>query len=703
MNEADDYIESTEGDGLPDPILRKELDQIDERRKRYGLKTTLDSPKLTGLALSGGGIRSATFALGVMQALARADLLHRFDYLSTVSGGGYIGSSLTWLLSNKGIDTAASFAFDPGLKKEDLPYGAAGYTDTHRDIDSQIRLLRYVRQHGNYITPGSGITLLSGIGVALRGFLLNLLVWFPLLVFAMEAAIYFGSAASAVLLAFVGVAIIIAASAIYSLFTWEPRSFMPPRARYVFRRLFERLVPLPVVAVALLLAVATIPHVPGWIAAAGGPAAALVGLGTGVWKFLRPGKDGTAGVSYNVVAPIGAVLVLYGVALAAYATATRVEWSFTGFAAVAAVTFAIGWFVNLNYITLHRFYRDRLMETFLPDVADALGNKTGPARGADDFRLSCAASDRGPYHLINTNVIFVDSKDRKYRLRGGDSFVLAPSHCGGRATGWRSTHSFMGDTMTLPTAMAISGAAANPNTGTGGVTLMRSPSVALLMSLLNLRLGYWIPNPSRQKTGWMWLPLNHFVAAWYELWGKGYREQARYLQLSDGGHFENLGLYELIRRGVRFVVLCDGGADPGYLFTDFQIALRRIREDFGVRIDFDANNCLEKVIPKQRAHGFPPNDPKVAEQGYIVGTIEYKNSTVNPGGPEGKLIYLKTTMIEDLGLRVKGYKGANPAFPDQSTSDQFFDEDQFEAYRELGYDLAAQMLFRLNSQLVGWM
>ena len=94
MNTGDTGLNS-----LPEEVLKAELDAIGKRRRVYGLSDSSLADRLVGLALSGGGIRSATFALGVLQRLAKADLLHRFDYLSTVSGGGYIGGSLTWLLS----------------------------------------------------------------------------------------------------------------------------------------------------------------------------------------------------------------------------------------------------------------------------------------------------------------------------------------------------------------------------------------------------------------------------------------------------------------------------------------------------------------------------------------------------------------------------------------------------------------------------
>lgn len=245
--------------------------------------------------------------------------------------------------------------------------------------------------------------------------------------------------------------------------------------------------------------------------------------------------------------------------------------------------------------------------------------------------------------------------------------------------------------MTMATAMAISGAAANPNTGVGGVGLTRNPFVSLLMAFLNLRLGYWAPNPDKTKCTRR--NPNHFDSAWYEIKPDGYAEHKRFIQLSDGGHFENLGLYELIRRQCKLIIVTDGAADPGFDFGDLQNAVRRVRADFGVVIDFDDDNHPRDLIPHDDLSAGYPRHVKLAKRGYIVGTITY------PDQSTGTLIYIKTTIIEGLSLELLGYKSAHPDFPDESTADQFFDEDQFEAYRELGYSIAETLdhnLIRLN-------
>lgn len=752
MSDRPAYVSPPEsGAWLPDPILDAERAEIARRRAAQSSDSEAEraapaasaSGGLTGLAFSGGGIRSATFALGVAQALAARGRLNAFDYLSTVSGGGYIGSSLSWLLSRSSWTADAreaarsasgdgDGAFDLG---ERFPFGRDDPARSERrDSDAQRRMLTYLRQHGNYLTPGAGITLLSGLGAVLRGTFLNLLVWVPSLVALMVTLFwatrwYWGGEAggqlfwtrtvccesceagvdgclawiavepdryplvSVGLLTLVPLAIFLVFCVFYSLLTGTRHREI--RVGYAFRRGFEVRVGLLLLAAAALMVVGSLPLSASALGlragAAGGLTSVLVGLLTGLWTFFRGSRDGGGRIPVGLAATAGALLLLYGVLFSAYLLAFAYfedgasRWVLLGALVVALLT---AYFVDLNYLSLHRFYRDRLMETFLPDVDGALENRTGPATGADAASLvDIGTRDDvwAPYPLVNTNVVLVDSRNRHFRLRGGDSFVLSPLYCGSTATGWRGTGDFMGGTLSLATAMATSGAAAHPHTGVGGAGPTRTRAVALLMALVNLRLGYWVTNPRHRKDAHP----NHFDALWYEVSGGGYEESRRLLQLSDGGHFENLALYELVRRRARAILVCDGGADPGFAFGDLQIAVRRLESDFGVRLEFDDDQHLERMIPSEPA-GYPPGS-RVAERGHVFGRIVY------PDGPPGLLIYLKTTLLSDLSLKTKGYRVANPTFPDQSTADQFFDEDQFEAYRELGYRIASQMLDQLDA------
>jgi hypothetical protein len=647
------------------------------------------------------------------------------------------------------------------MDREHFPYPVdpPGQQTDRRADPAQDAQLIYLRQYGKYLAPGRGIDLVSGIAVVLRGFLLNLLVWLPIAALLLLVLLVvppldtffprltfddpsyrngYGWMAAAAALASV---VFIFASVLYSLATYL--SAVEQAWRYHGRRFFESKIRYVLWFIVATGSVALLPFVRGqlkeWLASAGF-ASVLTGLASAAGTFLRSrsGRD-NGGLAMSVVAPIGAILTLYGVLILAYVWAGRFygctefggawpwihrgicssEWLWWPSLIVLAVALVTGHFVNVNFISVHRYYRDRLMEAFLPDAPtrtppcpdpapDAKFYYTDLASHADLSRLQNfdgvgerrptgsyhvfekklydfdGVGERrptAPYHLLNTNVILVNSPQRTWRSRGGDSFVLSPLLCGSNATGWCSTRKFLGGDLSLATAMAISGAAANPYAGGG---LFRNRPVALLMSLANLRLGYWVghPNPAKQVSK----SRTHFSTAWRELSGK-LDENRPMLQLSDGGHFENLGIYELIRRRARLIVACDGTADPEFSFSDFITLLARIEADFGARITFNQKSRLEglEVFMPSTAAGYPRNT-QLATRGFTVGTISYSDES------EGDLIYITTTLFKGLGLATLGYKAANTDFPDQTTADQFFDEAQFEAYRHLGYSVGEAML-----------
>jgi len=701
-------IEKKYDPGVED-LLREELVYI--KRKRPEAKES----DLVGLALSGGGIRSATFSLGVMQALAKEGVLKRMDYLSTVSGGGYIGSALTWYLGAHNKDR------EFGTNADNFPFGTdAGSKDASKD---QRNLIDWLRQHGNYLTPGKGITLASGIAIILRGILLNLIVWVPIGI-ALFWALLLGTDFLAktfdawwipsitgasqeskslvpAMLSIAGLfASLFAAYCIAYSFVTVKRKKKPGSWRYHMRRVFERVARWPLWIILATLLLASLPFadtaLKGWLDEAGGPLAATLGLLSGIWTFLQ--TKGSKDRPLPTIVPIlGAALVLYGIALLSFQLALNLPsnpcklplWFWGAF----GISIASGVIVNINYISIHRFYRDRLMETFMPDVDKALEGKTGAAIMANSATIQSmieGGHSRGPYHIVNTNVVLVASEEPRWKLRGGDSFILTPKRCGSSATGWIASDRFLGGGLTLATAMSISGAAANPNAGAGGVGLTRSRSVSLLMALLNLRLGYWTRNP-RYGSGWM--RPNHFVPGLMQAFGL-HREESMFIELSDGGHFENLALYELIRRRLKLIILCDGAADPNFGFADLDSLRRRIAADFGATIEFVPGPRPDALMPKRFKELAPDDagyavDADMANTGHLLARITY---AANREPRTGALVYIKTTMVDSLSFGVKAYKGAHHDFPDQTTADQFFDEEQFDAYRELGRHLGLDML-----------
>ena len=229
--------------------------------------------------------------------------------------------------------------------------------------------------------------------------------------------------------------------------------------------------------------------------------------------------------------------------------------------------------------------------------------------------------------------------------------------------------------MHIGTVMAISGAAANPNMG-----YHSSPVTAFLLTLFNVRLGWWMGNP-RNAT---WQSANPRTGLGYllkDLFGRA-APTDDYVCLSDGGHFDNLGLYELVRRRCRYVIVCDGEEDGDRRFEGLATAIRHCRVDFGVEIDIDLSALRTRdACGHTAAHA-------------ALGTITYPDQPTPGTGaavPRAQLLYLKATLTGHEPADVLEYAHQNPTFPHQSTSDQFFSENQFESYRQLGYFAAARL------------
>jgi hypothetical protein len=241
--------------------------------------------------------------------------------------------------------------------------------------------------------------------------------------------------------------------------------------------------------------------------------------------------------------------------------------------------------------------------------------------------------------------------------------------CGSYATGYcASTEMERADNhIDLGTAMAISAAATAPNSGT--VTVK---PLVFMLTMLNVRLDYWAPNPWYLQAS----SLVRKLIARVGRPGPGYliREsigslhaRGAFVNLSDGGHIENLAVYELLRRRCRLIVSVDAEQDPTMSCASLAKLIRYARIDLGVEIDIDLNPFnLDSVTGMTHRH-------------WTLGTIKYGHGEV------GHLLYVKSSVTGDEAPYVADYRKRNPTFPQESTADQFFDEAQFESYRALGY------------------
>jgi hypothetical protein len=160
--------------------------------------------------------------------------------------------------------------------------------------------------------------------------------------------------------------------------------------------------------------------------------------------------------------------------------------------------------------------------------------------------------------------------------------------------------------------------------------------------------------------------------------------------LTDGGHFENLGLYELVRRRLPIILIVDGEADPNISLSSLVSAARRIEQDFGATLTFLDGHGPEGVM-MEAAKGYPAG-VRYAESPFMLARLNY------PEEEPGILIYLKSTLIKKMDFTTAGYLATNPTFPHESTVDQFFNADQFDAYRYLGYAAATTMIQSLDLQ-----
>jgi len=342
------------------------------------------------------------------------------------------------------------------------------------------------------------------------------------------------------------------------------------------------------------------------------------------------------------------------------------------------------WFFEINIFGLSHFYRNRLVRCYLGATRWAPGlRKPQPFTGfdrADDFALSQLRNEsdpkiefRGPFPILNCTLNLGGSSDLAVQTRHSASFSLTPLRCGAdrhrvgyAPTPAKDSQKPFADGVKLGQAVAISGAAASPNMGYN-----TSPLVAFLLTMFNVRLGWWFPNPGQAQWSSRGLrsSLRYLVQELFALAD----ETSAFVNVSDGGHFENLGIYELVRRRCKVIIASDAECDPQLQFGSLGNLVRICETDFGAKIDLDVSSIRCQTNGYSQAH-------------CTVGKITYSN------GSMGWLIYLKASVSGDEDVAVTQYRSIHPTFPQESTADQFFSEDQFESYRRLGQHVVQHAL-----------
>lgn len=452
---------------------------------------------------------------------------------------------------------------------------------------------------------------------------------------------------------------------------------------------------------------------------------------------------------------------------------------------LVAIALLVLRFVNVNVFSLHAMYRDRLIRAYLGATRDS--HRTGKTRfatvpnemlvfqdaryeqqwtsqaerrnanpytGFDDadnpdlFWLGIHRTQ--PLWTVNVALNLVDDRQRlSWQERKAASFTTSPLHAGSWLTGYRRTiwYGSRRGGISAGTAIAISGAAANPNMG-----YHSSAALTFLMTLFNVRLGWWLGNPRTGRAARTLVrsaveklrPLNERMgsalasrrrqvktsilqrqvsrletlsrcfAAWLEgprlawtrpphrergpqsglfhllaeMFGKT-NDRGPWLHLSDGGHFENLGLYEMVLRHCKYIVVCDASADPDRHFECLGNAIRKIRTDLDVRIEpaDGAEWCI----------GARGQNPCASHAMFDVKYGDHEAQW-------GRLIYIKPSVYDadaDLPKDVRQYSNSSFLFPHETTVDQFFGESQFESYRALGeHQVARRVLWGLDTARV---
>lgn len=755
-----------ESEQLQDKVSKEQIrvfeDAPADDKKARGEPWVMFTPKdRFGLALSGGGIRSATFNLGLMQALAHLGILRHVEYLSTVSGGGYVGGFWTAWLKRKGEKNAGETRFP-----------LADETSGERAE------VRHLREFSRFLLPRIGITetelwgivatvlggLLPSLITAIAALCLAWCTWVAItgmLLWANPAGAFaLGTALGIYLLTTEGLwwirrkselnvsaafgyvitSIIAAWIVVKGSWFWpEMINQLPGNVREILRRLPHEFYPAALLGAGALFLIflrvllARVRHWPPMVVALEGCERTLARiLGATAFLLFLAALWWIAGISANLKLPVvvsgtgatgfaalfawakkwlsapvsethGSTLfrtilkqlkratpkilaslallclyILVGASARYFFGLTPNPFPNRPFYELAIgsglILFLAAFFFDPARVGMHEFYRTRISRCYLgasnlPDgkdgeIARATNNRQIIERKNDDLFLPELAEIAKPVHLICTAANDISGDPLGTLYRGAKSAVLS-----GRGISIGNQTASLNH---VRVSSALTASAAAFNSQMGRISMDLGPAVTFLMSALNLRLGLWVPHPRNRFRGYYVFPGRFFL---FELFGRS-RANAWNVHLSDGNHFENFGLYELIRRHVRYIIVSDCGADPEVAFDDLANVLRRVREDFGVEVEID-------VRPLR------PDANRISSQHAVVGTIHYNGIT---GMDKGTIVYFKPSLSGDEPPDVLQYRTRNRAFPHETTGDQFYDEPQWESYRRLG-EHAARSVF----------
>jgi hypothetical protein len=710
-----------------------------------------------GICCSGGGIRSAAFNLGALQALQQADVLRRAKYLAAVSGGSYIAAAFAMVrkasLGGTGDDSGA------GLLASEPPFHPGSPE------------VQYLRNRCDYLAPDGMAKLYLGYRVVL-GLLFNVaFLALPLIgaTMVLGAAVYWqafpklvpkpnGTCANAVEHAskqvacnagllptwsWAAPAALAGLSALVALVAmlWRVRHDAVRRALNVWAtRLLIAAGAVALLTVALpelvsilqpsqiagksagtkatsVLAPVTGGGVVALLAALSAHLRAVFGqveaetkkLGEEATKFKALKPKLQRAFAYAVAAIVGPLLfyavIVFSMALTVADAGARVHRERLVAGGVAGVVLFVLLYltIDISALSLHHFYKRRLCSAFAlkrvrPAAKDAPapahdGGAGSPRRAADEQELASGiAIERDYDRLTLLSKTKVTGKAWPTLLvcaaanvsdpgatppgRHVTSFTFSPHTVGGPLVGAMATDKYedafarnrsRARDLTLPAAVAMSGAAIAPSMG----RLTRRP-LTFLLALGNVRLGVWVPNPRWVASGASWIgpwrpPRPSYLLR--ELLGRN-RVDGRYLFVTDGGHYENLGLVELLRRGCTEIYCFD--ASGGESFSELGEAVALARSELGVEIEVEPSALMPAT-----------KEADVARANVERASFRY----AAPDGGEavkGVIYYARNVMTKNAPWDVQARHLEDPTFPHDPTTDQLYTDQKFESYRALG-------------------
>lgn len=440
---------------------------------------------------------------------------------------------------------------------------------------------------------------------------------------------------------------------------------------------------------------------------------------------------GTAASSASAAASTSAVASSAPLFVAGAAPSAAAAWIVAGVSVL--ISFVIGRFPSfINLSSLQSFYSARITRAYLGasnkdrfrahakgDRAKASAAEPLPSDqvSLDDFLWNGELATWAPLHLINVTMNNTDAPGEQLvqRDRKGQPIAITPRGFaidGGEVQQFQTgkPHLEIDRTLNLGQWTGISGAAVST-----GLGRQSSLGLSLLLGSANIRLGAWWKSGlgtsaqdfASKASEWAF-PTQTYLFG--EFTAKFHGLARNYQYLSDGGHFENTGAYELLRpeRRVNFILVCDHGADRGYGFDDLANLIRLVRIDmqvelaveegvvrdpvlgewFGVPADFSKNACacMEVDLASCTA-SVAACQPRHEPVAILLRAMRGPNADT-----QAWVVVLKPRVRSDSAADVVQYAKTHPTFPQETTLDQFFDEAQWESYRKLAYDNATSLL-----------